>query len=201
MLSRADFIKSMEYLMAVYPDMENKLNNQTTQAVWYDLLKDLDGERLLLSVKMYATLKHFSPKPSELREMVLKAETSDQDWTEGWSLVLRSVQRFGTYREREALGWIAESDPIAAEAIRRMGYKNLCESEEQMTFRANFRQAYENQIETRKFHKQLPPDTRNKMLECREVAKSKSLSIGKGDVGKINEMFNVIGNSGNLSLD
>lgn len=193
MLDRGDFIKSMEYLMAVYPDMEKKLNNQTTQAVWYDLLEDLSGEDLFLAVKMHASTKQFSPKPAEIREMVLKAETSDLDWSLGWKYALRSIQRFGTYRESEALQWIAQHDPVAAEAIRRMGYKNLCEAEEQMTFRANFRQAYNNQVEKSKFHKQLPPKTRQQMLERRESAKIAALGTKGGDKDKMASMISVIG--------
>ena len=47
MLNKGDFIKAIEYLIAVYPEMENTFNKQTTQSVWYELLSDIDGGSLM----------------------------------------------------------------------------------------------------------------------------------------------------------
>ncbi|MBU5669567.1 hypothetical protein KQI68_06900 [Peptoniphilus sp. MSJ-1] len=193
MLSKTDFIRAVEYLIAVYPEMEKTFNRQISQSVWYELLRDIDGENLLLAVKMYTTTQKFAPKPAEIREMVLKTTTEEKDWTNGWSLVLKSIGKYGIYREAEALRWIGNQDPIAEESIRRMGYKSLCESEDQAAFRANFRQAYNNQLEINKFKVQLPPDVRERMIENREKAKSELLELGYGNDRKVAELFKAIG--------
>lgn len=191
MLDKKDFVKAIEYLIAIYPEMEKQFNSQTTQRVWYELLEDLDGRTLLLAIKTYASTEKFAPKPSQIREMALMTTRETRDWTEGWDLVLRSVGRFGTYRESEALDWIRKQDETAAESIRRLGYKNLCEADDQMTVRANFRQAYNNQLSKNKFYDQLPENTRFAIEENRAKAKVQVRGIANNDLAL--EMLNAIG--------
>lgn len=191
MLDKKDFIKAIEYLIAIYPEMEKQFNSQTTQGVWFDLLKDIDGKTLLLAIKIYASTEKFAPKPSEIRKMALMTTRETRDWTEGWDLVLRSVGRFGTYRESEALDWIRKQDETAAESIRRLGYKNLCEADDQIAVRANFRQAYNNQLSKNKFYDQLPDNTRFAIEENRARAKLEVKGIANNDLAL--EMLNAIG--------
>lgn len=191
MLDRKDFAKAIEYLIAIYPEMERQFNSQTTQGVWYDLLKDIDKRTLLLAIKTYASTEKFAPKPSQIREMALMTTRETRDWTEGWELVLRSVGRFGSYRESEALDWIRQQDETAAEVIRRLGYKNLCETEDQMSLRANFRQAYNNQVSKNKFYDQLPRDTRLAIEQDKERIKRQLKEIANNDLAL--EMLNAIG--------
>lgn len=191
MLDRKDFAKAIEYLMAIYPEMERQFNSQTTQGVWYDLLKDIDKRTLLLAIKTYASTEKFAPKPSQIREMAIMTTKETRDWTEGWDLVLRSIGRFGIYRESEALDWIRKQDETAAESIRRLGYKNLCEADDQMTVRANFRQAYNNQLSKNKFYDQLPDNTRFAIEENRARAKLQVKGITDNNLA--NEMLNAIG--------
>lgn len=191
MLDRKDFAKAIEYLIAIYPEMERQFNNQTTQGVWYDLLKDIDKRTLLLAIKTYATTQKFAPKPSQIREMAIMTTRETRDWTEGWDLVLRSIGRFGTYRESEALDWIRKQDETAAESIRRLGYKNLCLADDQMTVRANFRQAYNNQLSKNKFYDQLPDNTRFAIEENRSRAKVQVKGIIDNNLAL--EMLNAIG--------
>lgn len=191
MLDKKDFVKAIEYLIAIYPEMEKQFNSQTTQRVWYELLEDLDGRTLLLAIKTYASTEKFAPKPSQIREMALMTTRETRDWTEGWDLVLRSIGRFGTYRESEALDWIRKQDETAAESIRRLGYKNLCEADDQMTVRANFRQAYNNQLSKNNFYDQLPDNTRFAIEENRARAKLEVKGIANNDLAL--EMLNAIG--------
>lgn len=191
MLDKKDFIKAIEYLIAIYPEMEKQFNNQTTQGVWFDLLQDIDGRTLLLAIKTYASTEKFAPKPSQIREMAIMATRETRDWTEGWDLVLRSIGRFGTYRESEALDWIRKQDEAAAESIRRLGYKNLCLADDQMAVRANFRQAYNNQLSKNKFYEQLPDNTRFAIEANRMRAKLQLKEIANNDLAL--EMLNAIG--------
>lgn len=191
MLDRKDFAKAIEYLIAIYPEMERQFNSQTTQGVWYDLLKEIDKRTLLLAIKTYATTQKFAPKPSQIREMAIMTTKETRDWTEGWDLVLRSIGRFGTYRESEALDWIRKQDETAAESIRRLGYKNLCLADDQMTVRANFRQAYNSQLSKNKFYDQLPENTRFAIEENRARAKVQVKGIADDNLAL--EMLNAIG--------
>lgn len=193
MLRKDEFIKIIEYLVAVYPELEKSFNSQTTQAVWYDLLKDIDYETLTIAVKAYCSTGTFAPKPADIRALVVETITPYSDWSEGWSLVLRSISKFGMYQEAEALAWIAAFDRTASESIRRLGYKNLCLAEEQMSFRANFRRIYESQKDREKFYSKLPPESKKKMLESKERAKNKLIQLYPELEGNVDDYFKAIG--------
>lgn len=188
MLRRDEFVKIIEYLVAVYPEMEKIFNVETTQAVWYDLLKDIEYQDLTLAVKAYCSTERFSPKPADLRRLTVKTTTADNDWSEGWSLVLRSIQKYGMYQEGEALDWIGDRDAIAAEAIRRLSYKNLCLAEDQMAFRANFRKVYEAQKDQKTFIKKLQPEARKRLLENKEKAKRKLIELNPGAEDNLDDL-------------
>lgn len=193
MLRRDEFTKIIEYLIAVYPEMEKAFNLQTTQAVWYDLLKDIDFNDLTLACKVYCATGRFAPKPADIRALVAEATTDYRDWSSGWSLVLRSIQRFGMYQEAEALEWIGEQDKTASESIRRLGYKNLCMADDEIAFRANFRKVYESENDRQKFYSKLPPESKKKMLENKEKARNKLIQLNPGLKGIADDYLDAIG--------
>lgn len=193
MLMKGDFVKIVEYLVAVYPEMEKAFNSQTTQAVWYDLLKDINFNDLTLACKVYCSTGRFAPKPADIRALVAESTNDYRDWSSGWSLVLISIQKYGMYQETEALKWIGEQDKIASESIRRLGYKNLCMSEDEIAFRANFRKVYESENDRRKFYSKLPPESKKKMLENKEKAKNKLIQLNPGLKGIADDYLDAIG--------
>ena len=193
MLTKGEFIKIIEYLVAVYPEMEKAFNSQTTQAVWYDLLKDINFDDLTLACKVYCSTGRFAPKPADIRALVAEATTDYRDWSSGWSLVLRSIQRFGMYQETEALEWIGEQDKTASESIRRLGYKNLCMADDEIAFRANFRKVYESENDRQKFYSKLPPESKKKMLENKEKARNKLIQLNPGLKGIADDYLDAIG--------
>ena len=54
--------------------------------------------------------------------------------------VLRAIKMFGSYRETEALQSMTET---TRQAVKRMGFRNICLSENIMAERANFRTIFE----------------------------------------------------------
>lgn len=74
-----------------------------------------------------------------------------EDWGEGWNKAMAAIRKYGSYNEAEALDSLP---PLTRETVRRLGYKSLCWSENQIADRANFRQVYEilekRQVEDRK---------------------------------------------------
>ena len=67
-------------------------------------------------------------------------------WSDGWEEVLRAIKMFGSYRETEALQSMTET---TRQAVKRMGFRNICLSENIMAERANFRTIFE-QVADRK---------------------------------------------------
>ena len=63
-------------------------------------------------------------------------------WSKAWEQVNKMIQKYGYYRPDEAYKELDAVDPLATEAIKRLGYCHVCMSENQVAERANFRDIY-----------------------------------------------------------
>lgn len=188
---RAKFAQLMEALRSAYPKY-NFIDDQYSKALWAKSLSDLPIEQLSLAVESFIMTSKWPPTIAELREMALKTEQEEVNWSYGWGLVNKAIGRFGQYREHEAMLWIAGQDKIAVEAIRRVGFKDLCNSteEEKGFFRTAFGKVYDSIKDEKKFNDQLPLETRQKISSMRLETQKLSL---ENNNSKISEMLNVIG--------
>lgn len=122
--------------------------------VWYGFLKDIDYRTMKVAVSEHIATNRFAPSISELRELA-SGVLSEQivPWDMAWGNVLRAVRKYGTYQETEAMESL---DGITAAIVRRMGFKNICLSENIEVERANFRMAYEAEAKSRKRGSMVP---------------------------------------------
>lgn len=79
------------------------------------------------------------------------------DWGNGWEQVENAIKIYGSYRQAEAL---ESMDEITRDTVKRLGFYNLCMSENQTADRANFRMIYEQIAERKKRDKQIPESLR-----------------------------------------
>ena len=86
--------------------------------------------------------------------------------------VQKAIRYFGSYRVDEALESLS---PLARKATERIGFKNMCMSENPEVSRANFRMVYEQLAEREKRDAQMPESLKivmaqvqNKMIETKE---------------------------------
>lgn len=79
------------------------------------------------------------------------------DWGEGWQEVQRAVRRFGWSREKEALSSLSPSARTAAE---RIGWMDICCSENAETLRAQFRQVFQAAVERDQRDALIAPEVR-----------------------------------------
>lgn len=125
-----------------YYSRENILPNEQAMELWYRQLQDIPfpvAEAIL--AKWVATNK-WSPSIADIRDGVAEIQNGGPapDWGEAWDQAMNAIRRFGSYDEDGAL---ASLPPLTRETVRRLGYKSLCWSENQVADRANFRQVYE----------------------------------------------------------
>ena len=88
-----------------------------------------------------------------------------KDWGEGWGIVQYAIMRYGQYRETEALKYIRQEDETTYQVIKRLNFKEICNSENSMTDRANFRMMYENTEEINQYQNQLPQGLKDQRQE------------------------------------
>ena len=144
-MTKQEFSKWVMALKTFYP-REQLLPNAQAIELWYQ-----EAEAALR--KWVATNK-WAPTIAEIREMCVDVKREDApDWSDGWAQVQHAIKRFGNYRANEAM---ASLDPITRETVRRLGFYNLCVSENPMSDRKQFRDTFEIMAKREQMRLQLP---------------------------------------------
>lgn len=135
-----EFQQLCKGMRAVYTQ-PNFLPDEYAIKMWYALLKDLDYNVLSVAVQQYMMTNKFAPTVAELRELAtVMVKGKPKDWGDGWESVQRAIRDYGFYQEEKAL---ASMDNTTRQTVKRLGWQQLCMSENAMTDRANFRMIYE----------------------------------------------------------
>lgn len=157
-------------LKAAYPG-QNFLPDKYSMRLWYRLLSDVDYKRAQAAAMTHICTKKFPPTIAEFREACTEVASGDaRSWLEGWGLVQKLISRYGYMRPDEAKAELERYDPIAARVVENMGWQKLCESENAVADRANFRQVYEIYSARNKELSVLPEEVRG-MIESVSSAK------------------------------
>lgn len=150
-------------LRTYYPK-ENILPNEQALALWYKQLKDIPYELAEVTLNKWVAVNKWSPSIADIREQALQIQQGDvKSWGDAWGEVLNAIHRYGTYEADKAVNSL---DDITRKCVKRLGFYNLCVSENIAVERANFRQIYEQEIERAKQDAQIPQNVKqliNKM--------------------------------------
>lgn len=140
-------------LRTYYPK-ENLLPNQQAMELWFRELQDIPYSVAEAILRKWVLTNKWSPAISEIREMAASITTGViPDWGESWGHVIEAVRYFGMYRVSEAM---ESFDPLTRQCVERLGFRNICLSENITADRANFRMIYEQLAERKKKEAQLP---------------------------------------------
>jgi hypothetical protein len=143
------------FAMAIrtYYPKENILPNQQAMELWYRELQDIPYNVAEASLRQWVSTNKWSPSIAEIREMSFSVQNGNiPDWGEGWEQVLNAIRKFGSYRIPEAM---ESFDPITRRCVERLGFRNICMSENINADRANFRMIYEQLAEREKKESQM----------------------------------------------
>lgn len=122
--------------------------------IWYSLLQDIDYTIAQAAIQKYMLTNKFPPTIADIREHTTTIAAGEKPlWSDGWEEVLKAIRKFGSYRESEALESMTE---ITRKCVQRLGFRNICMSENIMADRANFRMIYEQIAEREHTSKQIP---------------------------------------------
>ena len=169
-MTKAEFATLAAALKTYYPK-ENLLPNPQAMELWYMQLKDIPYQLAEIALNKWVATNKWSPSIAEIRESALSVSKGDTPlWSDGWEQVLRAIRMYGFYNETQAL---ESMDEITADTVRRLGFKELCQSENTMADRANFRLVFEQIAERKKKNDQLPDALANMIASVREEEKKK----------------------------
>lgn len=140
--------------MKTYYPRESLLPNDKAMDLWFMQLEDVPYGIAEAALRKWVATERFSPTIADLREKAMEVQgVGMNDWGESWEAVLMAIRRFGRYREREAL---ESMDELTRACVKRLGYGELCMSENIAADRANFRKVYEQLAERKKKDDQIP---------------------------------------------
>lgn len=139
-------------LKTYYP-RENLLPNEQAMELWFRKLQDIPMKVAEAALDKWVSLNKWSPSIAEIREMATNIVNGDgKDWGEAWEEVLIAVRKYGIYNQGKAMESL---DPLTRKAVERLGFRNVCLSENIATERANFRMIYETLEKREKTNMQL----------------------------------------------
>ena len=173
-MTKQEFGLLASAIRTYYPK-ENILPNQQEMELWYRELQDIPYAVAEAGLRKWVTTNKWSPSIAEIREMATDVQHgSIPEWGEGWEQVLKAIRMYGTYRIAEAMD---SFDDITRQCVERLGFRNICLSENIAADRANFRMMYETLSERKKKDMQMPFNLSNMI----ETIQKEQLRIGGGN--------------------
>jgi len=141
-VTREEYQQVLVLVSATWPNWQG--NRSTFKAGLY-LLEDLDYDRAIQAVRELAVEEpRFAPGLGAIRAKALEVETPDMD--QAWQEVQDNIRRVGIKAVYYGAG-LSWSSPAIAAAVEAMGWKALCESENEVADRAHFFKVYERCVE------------------------------------------------------
>ena len=169
-----EFATIASAIKAAYPNV-NLIPDKQSKEVWFTMLADLDYNICLTALKEHISTCKFAPTISEIREKCAGiTSTQIYDWGDGWEQVKRAIRKYGMYQTEKALD---SMDNITRRCVKRLGFKELCLSENVTADRANFRMIYEQVEKQEKEESVLSIDLKQKRQQLNELVNATAAQI------------------------
>lgn len=160
-MTKQEFMKIAAAINTYYPKDKPFPNAEAAQ-LWYEEFKELAYEDVAMGLRRHVNVSKWCPTIAELKEAVVTNVAGSKDWGEAWNECLRVINRYGQYQEEEAL---EHMNPMTRQIVKRLGYKELCRSDNQMQDRANFRMVFEQVVGNEYERAALPQGLQDKIAQ------------------------------------
>lgn len=149
-------------IKAAYPNSK-VMETEEEMEFWYKMLQDLESPVVENAVMEYMCTKKFPPTIAEIREMCIERMASPLlTADEAWGTVCNALSNYGFYNPKAAFETM---DEITLSIVKNLGWSRLCQSENPVADRANFRMAYEEKAKHVQAKRMLPEFVEQKKLE------------------------------------
>ena len=174
--------------MKTYYPRETLLPNDQAMELWYRQLQDIPYALAEAALNKWVATNKWSPSIADIREMTAGIKNGETpDWGEGWENVCRAIRRYGSYNAEAALESL---DELTRACVKRLGYMELCMSENPMSDRANFRMIYEQLAARKKVEAQMPVSL-TVMIEKLRDEQKKLCAAAEAEMEKEMQMSNL----------
>lgn len=177
-MDKREFAIFADALKTYYP-RETLLPNPQAMELWYRELQDIPYAVAEAALRKWVSTQKWSPSIAEIRELTSSIQHGDlPDWGEGWHQVQNAIRRYGFYNAKAALDSL---DPLTRQCVERLGFRELCMSENITADRANFRMVYETLAKREKTNQQLALPLQEAIAKIQLQGFGQPLMIGDGD--------------------
>lgn len=160
-MNKQEFKKIADAIRTYYP-RENPFPNKAAYQLWYEEFKELSYEAAVAGLRRHVNTSKWCPTIAELKEAIVTNVAGSKDWGEAWNECIRAINRYGQYQEEEAL---ESMSPMTRQIVKRLGYRDLCLSENQMQDRANFRMVFDQVVSNEYEKAALPQSLQDKIAQ------------------------------------
>jgi len=174
-LTKEEFNTLVMAMKAVYPSA-NFIPDKAAFEIWYEMVCDISYATLSIAIKVHISNNKFPPTIADLRELCSNITAEKTDYGQAWQEVMKSIQRWGMYREEEAL---EKMDPMTRQVVQRLGFRSICTSENITADRANFRMIFEELSSREKTNNQVPQKLREQIEQIRNAGMQKIENKGE----------------------
>lgn len=165
-MDKKEFAIFASALRTYYPK-EGLLPNNEAMELWFRQLQDIPYKVAEIALNKWVATNKWSPTIADIREATAEITGGGiADWGKGWEQVLKAIRQFGMYRAGEAM---ASFDDLTRATVERLGFRDICLSENISADRANFRMVYEQLAERKKKEAQIPPSILLLMQETKLI--------------------------------
>lgn len=176
-MTKHEFALFAAALKTYYSKEEKLLPNNQALELWFRQLQDIPYDIAELALNKWVSINKWSPSIAEIRETAATITAGEiPDWGEGWEQVLLAIRRYGLYNIPQAM---ASLDKITRQCVERIGFREICMSENISVERANFRMLYEQISERNKKAMQMPVSLATMIAE--KQAGEKLIGTGKDE--------------------
>lgn len=165
-MNNSDLGKIVKSILASWPTQRQRMSDE--DAAGFTLacktgLADLEYGQARAAVDRLVKTSKFLPSVAEVREAaVVDRQGERKSGGAAWGEVTAMVKRYGGHR---APGIDFEvADPLVAEVIRALGWRDLCDSRNQAADRARFIELYDQLARQARKAAQLAPGVRPPVL-------------------------------------
>lgn len=152
-MDEKEFGKFAMALKTYYPK-EKLLPNQQAAELWFKQISDIPYDIAEIVLNKWVATNKWSPSIADIREQAAGlTQKPIKDWGDAWDDVRMAVRIYGSYQQKEAMDSL---DELTKECVKRVGYINICMSENIATERANFRMIYNELANRKKEDAQIP---------------------------------------------
>lgn len=132
--------------------------------LWYEMLADIPYSMAKLVVKKHICESPYPPTISDIRGTVVEItcrEIYELDAGSAWGEVMKCIRNYGIYNPEEAL---ASMSKRTAEVVRRISWREICQSENLSVVRGQFVKIFEI-LEKRERKNMLIPERMRREIE------------------------------------